>query len=66
MKKFITTILMVNIIIYLSCSISELSFNLVNWEEEIRKAYAVFFCFINILSLNIYITKKDETEKQIR
>ena len=63
MKKFITTILMVNIIIYLSCSISELSFNLVNWEEEIRKAYSVFFCFINILSLNIYITKKDETKR---
>nr|DAY11896.1 MAG TPA: hypothetical protein [Caudoviricetes sp.] len=68
MREYIIIVLIVNILVYLSCSIFELSFNLVVWEEEVRKAYAVFFFIINLLFINIYLAKetKNETKKQIR
>ena len=67
MREYIIIVLIVNILVYLSCSIFELSFNLVVWEEEVRKAYAVFFFIINLLFINIYLAKetKNETKKQI-
>nr|DAY33547.1 MAG TPA: hypothetical protein [Caudoviricetes sp.] len=61
MREYIIIVLIVNILIYLSCSIFELSFNLVVWEEEVRKAYAAFFFIINLLFVNIYLAK--ETKK---
>ena len=61
MREYIIIVLIVNILVYLSCSIFELSFNLVVWEEEVRKAYATFFFIINLLFINIYLAK--ETKK---
>ena len=68
MREYIIIVLIVNILVYLSCSIFELSFNLVVWEEEVRKAYAVFFFIINLLFINIYLAKEttNETKKHIR
>ena len=62
MREYIIIVLIVNILIYLSCSIFELSFNLVVWEEGVRKAYAVFFFIINLLFINIYLAKETKNE----
>ena len=54
MREYIIIVLIVNILVYLSCSIFELSFNLVVWEEEVRKAYAVFFFIISKAGGKLY------------
>lgn len=64
MREYIIIALIVNILVYLSCSIFELSFNLVVWEEEVRKAYAAFFFIINLLFINMHLAKRNKNETE--
>jgi len=58
MKAAIISCIIVNIIIYISFSIYNLSFNIKNWISDSRESFSLMFSVFNICILMLYFLYK--------